>query len=786
MEERNDDETAWARAREVFLDCLEMDEPGREAFLAGLDRSEPELARWVRRLLAQDARSGTDRVPEKFGPYAILRRIATGGMGEVYLGRRVDGEFEREVAIKLLKPRLDSEHMLRRFQRERRTLATLDHEYIARLYDGGTTDAGQPYLVLEYVDGVPLDEYCRRNAVDLRAALTLFLRVLAAVGHAHERGVVHRDLKPGNILVRADGTPRLLDFGIARAPEDEAESPEPLTRTGQRLFTPEYASPEQVLGRDVSPASDVFALGVLLYRLLTGSLPWKAELSQHDLERAIVEVDPEPPSRRETGTARRRIAGDLDTIVLKCLSKEPERRYANASALAADIELHLGGFPIHARRAGALERAWRFGRRKPWTLVASAALFAVLLTGVWAWRLRGAQAESRVELLAAVRDRLDAARDERGQGRLDRARTTLDFALTALDDFPDESILRAEVLTQLGVVANHASQWAVARGRFAEARLLLEPLRAEAPRPWASLLNGQAYALSGLGLQDDARRVADAALVHACAHLERSDELWLDTVLEYSVQAMKRGEVAASLESMQAAVRERRALALANDTGLAQLRNAESVALYKAGRAAEAFEPLEEALAIYGWHFGEGHREVAQLRVNLGDYLFAAGRHAEAEAQYVLAVAVHESTSDDFNLSTAWMRLGEVSHARGESALALERLRQSEAHMRAIVADSHPSVRKLAHVVGRVQADAGDLAAARASLEFALDPPHGVQAYGAELEERARLDLGRVLIMLGEDEAGRAEYRRVLQQRTKRLGGDHALTCAVRELLDGR
>jgi serine/threonine protein kinase/tetratricopeptide (TPR) repeat protein len=344
----------------------------------------------------------------RIGVFRVVRELGRGGMGAVFLAERDDGEFEQRVAIKLLR-RLHWQDtaLLQRFRRERQLLARLEHPHIARLLDGGLTAEGQPYFVMEYVEGQPIDRYCDDRQLPVGARIELFLTVCQAVAHAHRQSIVHRDLKPSNIMVTADGHVKLLDFGIARLLTAEALAGEAdgLTRTGERLLTPEYASPEQIRGAAVTETSDVYALGVLLYELLTGSRPHpRAGRTPHEHEGVILTEEPTLPStmlaRENVGPAvspsgapgqisrdrraspdelRRQLRGDLDAIVLKALRKEPERRYVGADALASDLRRHLQGLPILARREAGSVRLRRFARSHPVGLAVAA---CVLLAGV--------------------------------------------------------------------------------------------------------------------------------------------------------------------------------------------------------------------------------------------------------------------------------------------------------------------------------------------------------------------------------------------------------------------
>ena len=331
------------------------------------------------------------------GPYELLAEIGRGGMGTVHLARRADDEFEQRVAIKLMRPGFASDLDLKRFKGERQIAAVLDHPNIARLLDGGATPEGAPYFVMEHVEGGPLLEYCHERGLSVRERLVLFRQICAAVQYAHQHLVVHRDLKPGNILVTADGEPKLLDFGIAKLLSGGGGTAfaEP-TATLDRLLTPEYASPEQVRGRPVTTASDIYSLGVILYELLSGEKPYRIDTNDPaELVRLVCERDPERPSTRTAGLSR-----DLDAIVLKAMRKEPERRYPSAAALSEDIGRFLDGRPVEARRPSAAYRARKFVRRHRIGAAATVLVLAAAAAGVWA-TLREARraraAEARAE-----------------------------------------------------------------------------------------------------------------------------------------------------------------------------------------------------------------------------------------------------------------------------------------------------------------------------------------------------------------------------------------------------
>src|SRR5580765_2789923 len=413
----------WQELKELFEEAIESPAGQRETILARAARLDGSLAGELKTLLeAHDhegqfledivGAEGRDLVAisrdgallgRRVGSYELLGEIGTGGMGTVFLARRTDSEYESRVAVKLIRPGVLSEEALRRFRAERQALANLNHAGIARLLDGGTTADGLPFLVMEYIEGEPIDESCDRRSLSVEGRLALFRSVCEAVEHAHRHMVIHRDIKPGNILVTASGEVKLLDFGIAKLlPGAEWAEPAGLTRTAQRVMTPDYASPEQILGQRVAASSDVYSLGVLLYRLLTGKPPYTFTSERaSEIERTVCEQEPARPSAAVDDPARRkRLRGDLDDIVMQALRKEPGRRYGSVEQLSGDIRRHLEGLPVRARPGTLSYRTGKFPRRHHIAVASAAVILLVLLSGLAAtiWEARIAMAErSRAE-----------------------------------------------------------------------------------------------------------------------------------------------------------------------------------------------------------------------------------------------------------------------------------------------------------------------------------------------------------------------------------------------------
>ena len=398
----------WQEVAQTFEAALDLTGRERGAFLSEVGSRDPELRDEVQALLAEDARQGAadggtpDMVDERIGAYRIVRLIGEGGMGAVYEAARDDEAFDRHVAIKLLQPGFLSRQLIQRFLLERQILAKLNHPGVAALMDAGSTPDGQPYLVMEYVEGgVPIHAYCRGRSLDVAQRVRLFQDVCDAVHYAHQNLVVHRDLKPQNILVTPEGKAKLLDFGIAKLMRAEPwVSGGDLTMTELAPMTPTYASPEQVRGDPITTASDVYSLGIVLYELLTGSKPYGAgATTRAELERAVCQTEPRLPSAAARADGRvqlgRRLAGDLDAIVMMAIRKEPERRYRSAAELREDLERHLDGRPVHARRSTFAYRTGRLIRRHRWTFLAAVAVTLALAAGLVATLIQARIAQAQ-------------------------------------------------------------------------------------------------------------------------------------------------------------------------------------------------------------------------------------------------------------------------------------------------------------------------------------------------------------------------------------------------------
>ncbi|MFN7939264.1 MAG: serine/threonine-protein kinase [Bryobacteraceae bacterium] len=472
----------WTRIQNLFLEASDLPKAERERLLEREASDDPEVRKAVESLLfASDQMGGfltqalgeaavaavktaegkAPQAGDRFGAYEWKRALGEGGMGSVFLAERADGAYRKQVAIKVVRAGLDTPAARERFRAERQTLARLEHGNVARLLEGGETGDGLPYVVMEYIDGVPIDEYCRTRGLGIGERIGLFQQVCAGVGYAHRNLVVHRDLKPANILVTADGVVKLVDFGIAKSLHAEDAA---LTRAGDRAMTPSYASPEQILGQPVTPASDVYALGVVLYELLTGSLPYDLKgATAGRIEKAICEEEP-PRASAAAAKDGKRLRGDLDNIIAKAMRKDAGLRYESVEALSADLGRYLQGFPVQAAPLSVGYRTKKFLARNRWG-VAAAAVFVVAVIGFMVTLVKERNTANRErdkaeQVAKFLAESFRAASPEESRGRVVTARDILDRGASRINkELASQPDVRATLLRTIGVVYSSIAEY---------------------------------------------------------------------------------------------------------------------------------------------------------------------------------------------------------------------------------------------------------------------------------------------------------------------------------------
>ena len=811
----------WERIREAFAAAVGREADEREEILARLRRQDPDLASEVEALLRADAEAGDfletpPPVPpeilahgspdfaagDRIGPYRVLRELGRGGMGRVYLAERADGEFEKRVAVKVLRPGRDVDELAPRFLAERQILASLEHPGIAGLLDGGRSEDGRPYLVMEFIDGVSITAYCDEQRLTVKERIALFARVCGAVGHAHRNLLVHRDLKPSNILVTESGQPKLLDFGIAKLLEgSDLPGRPPPTRTGRHLMTPERASPEQARGDPVTPASDVYQLGFLLYELLAGVRPYRLDgRSPAEVERTVCEHRPEPPSERveklrgsegedrdraariarersiRPGGLQAKLSGDLDTIIAMCLRKTADRRYASALGLGEDLERWLAGRPISARADSWRYRASRFVRRHK-RAVAAVAGFAILLVAVAVLSVRYAVTTARqAEVIAVERDRArtEASRAEQvtgfmvdlfenalpGAERRDTlsVRTVLQRADARIDaGLAEQPAVRAALLTALGRIQYGLG--AVDRGKRRAAEALA--LRREIHDPPHPDLVESLRQLATLEREGFHFAAADTLYREALAmqrELPREDSLQRASMLQGWAAALRNLDRAdTAVVVMRDAVALRRSLQGKSHRDYLRALGRLAYALRGTGELGESERLYREALAGQRALGDSARSDLAETLNDLAVLLDVdRGEHEAAERMFREAIAIHRELYGEAhqmtlmymtNLSGALLAQDEYDEAEAISRESVALAREAYSDSSWQVGAEFGELGYMLEHAGRYAAAADAFRTERAIFAADLGPEHLWTAV-------AEHSLGGALLLSGRTEAG--------------------------------
>ncbi|MEM1205680.1 MAG: serine/threonine-protein kinase [Acidobacteriota bacterium] len=667
--------------------------------------------------VAPRADGPNDTLPpgHRVGAYRIERLLDRGGMGVVYLARRAD-DFDQRVALKLVDFHLHTGDILDRFYRERQILADLEHPNIARLLDGGSTDQALPFFAMEFVEGQPIDRYCDDHGLSIEERLGLFRQVCEAVHFAHQSLVVHRDIKPSNILVTDEGVPKLLDFGIAKILAPDPSLPSGTTMPGRRPMTPGYASPEQLLDEPITTASDVYALGVLLYRLMSGEAPYRLQgASFLKMVELICHGEPPRPStvvRRfpavEDGPRRwRKLAGDIDGIVLKAMGKEPRQRYASALQLSEDVDRHLKGLPIAAREGTWWYVAGKFARRHTLALAMLGVIVGFAVAATVLWR-QAVEERGRAEL---ERSRAEAARsqavDERAEA--DRSRLRAERVSSFLEELFEAADPDAD-----GAAAVSARE-ILDRGRLKISQDL-----ADQPEVRAELSGTLGTVYNNLGLYAEARELKEEGLRWR-KEADGTDRPELAIDLNNLARLLyDLGDYSASEQRLHEALAIWRRLGDDGETATT-LRNLAAVAIDR-GRHAEALELHREALELSRGLYGPDHPKVAESLYNLGVLHFTSGSLDPAERLLRQALDIHVRARgpEHTRVVSALGSLGRVLHARGRLDEAGDYLSRALAQRRRLLGDGHPHVARAEASLAALRLDEGDTDAAGELLRRAL------------------------------------------------------------------
>lgn len=689
----------WNKIQTVFEKALELQTGERKDFLRKACAGDRQLFQEVVSLLEADANApslldglAVDAVDltkdfnlegQRIGPYKIVREIGSGGMGTVYLADRAEGDFEQQVAVKLIKPGMDSRQILERFQSERQILARLDHPNIARLLDGGVNKDGLPYFAMEYLEGEPISDYCDRHKLSVEKRLALFQTVCAAVHYAHRNLVVHRDLKPGNILVSDDGTVKLLDFGIAKvlvSKDDEGRSQFlSMTQTGMHVMTPEYAAPEQVRGEPVSTATDVYALGVILYELLTGRRPFQfVTQAPAEIERLICTTEPAKPStvisksknmtQRTKGEyeagqlgvstlratqpqrLKRQLTGDLDNICLKALKKETERRYSSAEQFLEDIKRYLAGLPVQARPDTFGYRAQKFITRHKGALAVALAVVTLIASLVGFYTQKLAQERDIARLEARKAERVSdfltglfkVSDPGQSKGEIITAREILEKGARRVQtELADQPEVQASMMDVIGHVYRSLGLYREAEGQLIAALQIQEDIYgADSPQTAGALISLAFLYNDDFDHEKAGNFLSRALQIQRQKFGASSKEIAESLHLLAQINQLK-GEYQTADSLYQTILN-----ALTFDNSAAILRDY-GVLQRELGNYQTAEELYRKALILDRKSYGDLHPEVAFDLHNLADALRKQGELQAAEPMYREALDIREKLFGD-------------------------------------------------------------------------------------------------------------------------------------------
>lgn len=800
------------KIEELYCKASELAPEVRASFLDEACNGDGELRREVESLLVEDESSTApfaslimaasssltssqeDFIGKRVGAYRITGVIGQGGMAEVYKAVRDDDHYQKEVAVKLVRPGRITSFMLARFRYERQILASLEHPNIARLLDGGATDDDLPYFVMEYIEGQPITDYCEANNISIKRRLKLFRSACAAVQYAHRNLVVHRDLKPSNILVTKEGEPKLLDFGIAKllAPEVSAMAVTVAqTMTMMRLMTPDYASPEQVRGEPVTTATDVYAMGAVLYELLTGERPHRfKDRTMAEIERVICESEIERPSvvvsRRANapGRLRRELAGDLDNIVLMALRKEPDRRYGSVEQLSEDVRRYLEGRPVKARQDTLRYRAGKFIQRHKASVTVAASIVALLITFSALVSLQAARIARERDRANKVSDFLvevfGASDPGQARGNTITAREILDSGANKIRrELQGQPEVQAALMDTIGRAYYRLGLYDGALPMLREAlelrRLVLGNEHAEV----AATMNNLALVLHAKGDFAAAEQLyRDSLAMRRRLFGEESSDV-ASSLNNFGLFLKDKGDYEGSESHLRQALALRRLLYGATHIDVAETLNELGVLLHRQGKFALA-EPLaREALEMRRRLLGEVHPAVAESTNNLATLLDSMGRYAEAEPLSRQAVELYRRLlgEEHPHVAVSLSNLAGILKRKRDYEGSEQLYRQSIAIMRKQHKDEHPELATVINNLGSLLREKGDYDAAeqlfRESLEMRrklLKPGHASLINGIQ-------NLATVLQLKGNLNEAEQLFREAMETAEKGLPAGHWLTA---------
>lgn len=869
------DAERWASIGELFDQVLQQLPENRSEFLrlCGADAAMCDEVRSLINALGDGATSFVDLAEEigeaamydkmsstalsvgsLVGPYRVLRELGRGGMGVVYLAKRDDEQFQQRVALKLIKRGMDTDSVLQRFLRERQILARLQHPNIARLYDGGATEDGLPYFAMEYIEGAPIDEYCDACSLSIEERLHLFIEIGTALHHAHQNLVVHRDLKPSNVLVTDEGIVKLLDFGIAKLLGSKSEGLTQHTQTGYGIMTPAFASPEQVAGRAVTTAADVYALGVILYHLLTGRRPYgKLAKSAQELSQAVVSENPERPSlvvRRTENVIRhgesvtitpssicrarstqpqrlsRKLKGDLDTMCLVALRKNPHRRYPSAEAFVEDVRRHLAKLPVRARPDTLSYRMQKLIRRNLVIVTAAALVFFALVAGLTVALSQTQVARQEARKAEEVKEFLESmftvSDPNMAQGQELSARDLLDIGAARIQhELSQQPEIQVEMLSVIGRLYHPLGEYDRAEELFRQALSLRRELSGQDHIDVVSSLTDLAGILRERGRYEESKSLYEQALKIFDSNETHPNESLTTTLSSYGLLLTETADYDTAESVLRQAISMQEELLGLSHPTVATSTNELAQVLKYDGRFDEA-EPLYlKAISALENHFGTENLQVALTKENLamlyarqGKYnatepllletlrvrqkllsprhpdiaitqsnlaalSYVTGNYGAAEAGFRAVLEIHRSQLGEENprVATDLNNLASALKMKGEYAESRSLHVQALALYKSLHGEEHPDVANSYYNLANVEFELGNLDEANSLLLSALEVRQKLldsDHYDIALVEAS---LGRVLLRKQRFEEALEKLTPAVSKLKSSLGQEHEKTA---------
>jgi len=823
------DSTRWERIQSLFHDVADLPEPERHAFLKTACGDDNQLVADVLALVEEDARGSSlldrdlaqvanevldDVLPaslpfKEFGPYRIKHALGEGGMGVVYLAERID--LGSLVAIKILRDAWLSPARRERFASEQRTLAQLNHPSIARLYDADTLDDGTPWFVMEYVEGVPLTEYCSQHAPSIDQRLQLFRTICEAVQYAHQHAVIHRDLKPSNILVKQDGTVRLLDFGIAKQ-LDSLDPPvgqkgSDHTMTGLRLMTPAYAAPEQIRGEHLGIHTDVYSLGVILYELLAGELPFDlSRLTPGEAEAIIVGQDPEKPSAVANSmaealsptphvpTAGKTAWADLDVLCLTAMHKDTQRRYQSVEALIRDIDHYLNGEPLEARPDTFRYRLGKFVRRNRRAVTAATLVFTGVIGLVVFFTVRLAKARNAALEEAARTQRIQrftmnlfqGGDESVGPGDSMRVVTLLDRGVQEAQSLNSDPKVQAELYQTLGTIYDQLGKFDQADSLLHSALDRRKSLFGPDSTEVAESLIALAQLRSDQAQYDEAEQFARQGLEMSQRHLPPTHPHVGKAMYTLGEVLGNEGKYDQAIEVLNDAVRIQSAPGAATADlaeSLTELANAQ----FYAGHLDVSNSLNLRVVAMDRQLYGERHPNVAEDLINLGAIQTEWGHYTETERYYRQALDIIQSFygKDHPETASTMTLLGRSLNAQGRFNESADMLREALVIQERVYGQLHPRVASALGELGKVAMQQGKLDEAEADFKRQADIYRTVYKGKHYYIGAALVNLGGVYMERKQYAHAEQCFQDALQIYANTLPADH-LNVAIARIKLGR